>query len=171
MGGRVVFVIGVSGCGKSTVARALAESSGGQFLEGDAFHSPENIAKMRAGHPLSDDMRWGWLDDLATAADAQAANGHNVFVACSALKRIYRDRLRAKVGPCTMILLDGQRLVILDRLNSRTDHYMPPGLLDSQFRDLELPDAFEENMFCIDADQTPDAVLSAALTIAFSPIN
>jgi gluconokinase len=162
MRGRVIFVIGVAGCGKSTVAGALAEKVGGVFLEGDEYHSPQNVATMAAGHALTDDMRWGWLGDLAAAADAAANTGGDVLVACSGLKRAYRDVLRHGSGPCRFIFLDGDKATILARMALRTDHYMPTSLLDSQFETLEPPQSDETDVETISILHAPDAVIATA---------
>lgn len=168
MRGRVIFVIGVAGCGKSTVAQALADKINGVFLEGDAFHSPENVATMAAGHALTDDMRWGWLADLAAAADKAANSGQDVLVACSGLKRAYRDVLRKGAGPCRMIYLAGDKATILARMALRVDHYMPTSLLDSQFETLEPPQDDETDMRTVSILHTPDVVIATAERAVFS---
>ena len=162
MRGRVIYVIGVSGCGKSTVAEALAHGIDATFLEGDAFHSAENVAWMRAGHPLSDDMRWGWLRDLGQAARDHAEAGRDVLAACSALKRAYRDHLRQTTGPCRMLFLDGDRSLIHSRMLARVDHYMPATLLDSQFATLERPEADESDVVRLEISLPPKALIEAA---------
>lgn len=168
MRGRVVFVIGVAGCGKSTVAAALAQRTGARFLEGDAFHPPENIAAMSAGQALTDAMRWGWLADLASAADDIATRGGDVLVACSGLKRAYRDALRRDAGPCRFIYLDGDRATILARMQKRHDHYMPTSLLDSQFAALEPPQSDESDLVSIAIQAPPEVVISRAEKILLS---
>ncbi len=160
--GHVVFVIGVAASGKSTVAEGLAGRGGAVFLEGDKFHSDENIEHMRSGLPLTDEMRWGWLTNLAEAARAEAEAGRDVFVACSALKRIYRDLLRDRTGPCRMLFLDGDRNLILSRLVARVDHYMPPTLLDSQMATLERPGRDEPDVLHLGADQDRAAMIDTA---------
>lgn len=162
MRGRVVFVIGVSGCGKSSVGRALAERHGARFLEGDAFHPPENVATMRAGQPLSDAMRWGWLGDLAQAADTAAEAGEDVVVACSGLRQAYRDLLRQRAGPCRMVFLQGDKALIRARMAARQDHYMPPALMDSQFATLEPPAPAEIDIVAVSVDGPLGAVIDAA---------
>lgn len=147
--------MGVSGCGKSTLGALLAEAFGCPFLEGDSFHSAEAVEKMRGGHPLTDDDRWPWLDRLAQAS-ATTIETHGVAVmACSALRRIYRDRLRANIGaPVRFILPDNSRDRILARLQNRPDHYMPVSLLDSQLATLERPTS-EEGTMILSADMPP----------------
>jgi gluconokinase len=147
--------MGVSGCGKSTVAAMLASRTGGLFLDADDFHTPAHKAKMAAGIPLSDDDRWGWLDTLNLELKAQAAAEHPVFLACSALRQVYRDRLSAGLPALRFIYLKGSRDLILSRLQQRHNHFMPPTLLDSQFATLEEPrDAIEVSI----ADPLPTIV-------------
>ena len=135
-----LVLMGVSGCGKSTVGRALADRLGIPFRDGDDLHPAGNVALMRAGTPLTDADRWPWLDRVAAVLRDAAP----VIVACTALRRAYRDRLRAGAGgPVTIFHLSGTPGLIADRLAARRGHFMPPGLLDSQFAALEVPDAQE----------------------------
>lgn len=135
-----IVVMGVSGCGKSTLMASLADALGCAAFEGDAFHSPASIAKMRAGRPLDDADRWPWLDRLGTAVGEAARAQGLAIAACSALKRSYRERLERAAGvPLLFVLLDGERDAIAARLAARADHYMPADLLDSQFAALERP--------------------------------
>jgi gluconokinase len=144
VGPLAIIVMGVSGSGKSTLGAALATTLGCPFLEGDGFHSPESVAKMSAGVPLTDADRWPWLDRLGDATDA-AVKGHGIAVAaCSALKRAYRTRLRQVISsPVVFILLDVDRGELLRRLKARAHHYMPPTLLTSQLDTLERPGSDE----------------------------
>jgi gluconokinase len=137
--------MGVSGSGKSTLGALLADSLGCPFLEGDDFHAREAIEKMRGGAPLDDEDRWPWLERIG-AATAQSIAAHGgAVVACSALRRRYRDRLRSAVGqPVRFILLENDRARLLERLASRACHFMPASLLDSQLATLERPLAEEE---------------------------
>ena len=130
-------VMGVSGCGKSTIGQALATAQGVEFVEGDQFHPAANVAKMSAGQPLTDDDRADWL--LALQAKVAAARGANVglVLSCSSLKRRYRDLLRAADPALRFAHLNGARELIADRMQARVGHYMPPSLLDSQFKDLQ----------------------------------
>jgi gluconokinase len=139
-----VIVMGVSGCGKSTLGALLAETLRCPFLEGDDYHSREAIAKMRGGEPLGDADRWPWLDRLGKAT-AEAVAEHGVAVAaCSALRRCYRDRLRATIGrPVQLILLENSRERLIERLAARSGHFMPVKLIDSQLATLERPLADE----------------------------
>lgn len=167
MRGQVIFIIGVAGSGKSTVAKALADKVGGVFLEGDEFHPPENVATMAAGQALTDEMRWGWLKDLAAAADKEALCGRDVLVSCSGLKRVYRDVLRNGAEPCQMVFLDGDKETILARMALREGHYMPVSLLDSQFDTLEVPDRSEDNVLTVDVSAPSNAVIATVAHAVF----
>ena len=118
------MVMGVSGCGKSTLGAGLAKSIGGIFLDGDDYHPPANVAHMAAGHPLTDAMRWPWLDTLAQAVQAKRAN-HTIVFACSALKKSYRDHLRAAIPGLKIAYLDAPFHIVAARLAARQGHYMP----------------------------------------------
>ncbi len=131
--------MGVSGCGKSTIAQALASKTGGVYLDADDFHPEANKKKMAAGIPLTDDDRWGWLDVLNAEIRRRAAAAKPLFLACSALKQVYRDRLSAGVPGVTFIYLKGSHDLIASRLAARHNHFMPSSLLDSQFATLEEP--------------------------------
>jgi gluconokinase len=138
-----LIVMGVSGSGKSTIAVALAERLGWTFEDGDRFHPASNVAKMSAGHPLTDEDRWPWLQAIADEIDRISRNNGHVVIACSALKRAYRDLLVHGRDDVRIVFLDGTMALIADRLARRKDHFMPPGLLDSQFKTLEPPQANE----------------------------
>lgn len=129
--------MGVSGCGKSEVGRRLACALGVRFLEGDAYHSPSNVAKMAAGIPLDDTDRADWLAALQAEIAQARARGEGLVLACSALKRRYRDLLRAAAPDLRFAHLSGPRDLIAERMLARTAHYMPASLLDSQLHDLE----------------------------------
>jgi carbohydrate kinase (thermoresistant glucokinase family) len=133
-----VMVMGVSGCGKLTIGAGLADALGGVFLDGDDYHPQSNVDHMAAGKPLTDDMRWPWLDQLAASVNAQRAQTTTVF-ACSALRKTYRDHLREAIPDLKVMYLDAPYDVVAERLAQRQDHYMPAGLLDSQFATLEVP--------------------------------
>lgn len=150
--------MGVSGSGKTTVGRALAARLGVVYAEADEFHPPENIAKMSAGHPLTDEDRWPWLRAIAEWIGEHETDGG--VVTCSALKRTYRDLLRSG-GPVFFVHLEGGHDVIAARLNARQGHFMPPALLDSQIADLEPLDPDEPGVV-LDIDQTPDELTEAA---------
>lgn len=146
----VYVVMGVSGCGKSTVGKLLAAALGARYAEGDSFHPPENVEKMRGGRPLDDNDRAPWLAAMAAGIRDWNAKGETVVLACSALKRRYRDVLRGG-GDVRFIHLAGEKALIGARLAARKGHYMPPTLLDSQFAALEPPDEDEAITVAIDA--------------------
>ncbi len=137
-GGDAIVLIGVSGSGKSTVAKRLAPALGGSYLEGDDYHSSANVAKMRAGTPLTDADRWPWLDKLGAAIAEHGAGGRTVVVACSALRRAYRDRLsEAARRPLVFVHLTIDPATLRARMQARRQHFMPTALLDSQLKTLE----------------------------------
>jgi gluconokinase len=134
----IVVLMGVSGCGKSTVGAALAAALGWPLIDADDLHSRANIAKMAAGKPLTDEDRWPWLDRIVQELRRATASGGNAVLACSALKQIYRDRL-AQAGDVRLVYLRGDRETIAERLAARDHRYMPATLLGSQFDALEVP--------------------------------
>ena len=138
-----LIVMGVSGSGKSTIAAELADRIGWIFEDGDRFHPASNVARMKAGHPLTDEDRWPWLQAIADEIDRVCKSGGHVVIACSALKRAYRDVLVHGRDDVRIVFLDGSQALIADRLARRKGHFMPPGLLDSQFKTLEPPQADE----------------------------
>jgi len=135
----IVVVMGVSGSGKTTVAAMLAGRLHVHFLEGDDLHPPENVAKMHGGTPLTDEDRWPWLQAIADEIDRLSASGELAVIACSALKRAYRDILVHGRDDIRIVFLDGTQDLIAGRLAARKGHFMPPDLLASQFRTLERP--------------------------------
>jgi len=135
----ILVLMGVSGSGKTTVGRELAQSLGWRFLDGDDFHPQANVDKMAVGIALDDDDRWPWLDRLADEMRGILARGDSAVLACSALKQAYRDRL-ARAGDVRFVYLHGDRATIASRLAGRKHRYMPADLLDSQFATLEPPD-------------------------------
>ena len=153
----IVVVMGPCGCGKTTVGGAVATRIRGHFIEGDEFHPPENKAKMEAGTPLNDDDRAPWLDAIAKEARARSSAETPIVIACSALKRIYRDRLRKAGGGVTFVLLTGTDQLLRTRMEAREDHFMPPSLLDSQLEALEPPGE-DENAIIIDITPGPEAL-------------
>ena len=134
----IIVVMGVSGCGKTTVGRMLGEALGWPFFDADDFHPEANVAKMRAGTPLTDDDRRPWLDRLVAEMGAIDHRGDHAVLGCSALRQAYRERL-ARAGDVRFVYLKGDRDTIAARLASRSGHYMPPTLLDSQLATLEEP--------------------------------
>jgi gluconokinase len=133
----IAVVMGVSGCGKSFVGERLAEAVGVQFLEGDSFHPPENIALMSSGKPLDDAHRAGWLDAIGEKLAEMAQKGEGALAACSALKRIYRDRLRRHCPRVVFVHLAVDKDTARGRVSGRKGHFMPASLIDSQFADLQ----------------------------------
>lgn len=163
-----VVVMGVCGCGKSTVGERLARELGALFIEGDAFHPPANVARMAAGIALTDADRQGWLEALAAQlADARRA-GRSVVLACSALKRRYRDVLRLGAPDLRVVHLAGDRAMLAARLAARQGHYMPASLLDSQLATLETPDP-NERAVTLDAGAPTDTLVQSALTQLQAP--
>jgi gluconokinase len=139
-----LIVMGVSGSGKSTIADQLGERLGWRYKDGDKFHPASNVAKMKAGHPLTDEDRWPWLRAIAAEIDRVCKAGDHVVIACSALKRTYRDILVHGRRDVRIIYLKGSQQLIADRLAQRKGHFMPADLLDSQFATLEPPTDSED---------------------------
>ena len=153
-----IVVMGVTGCGKTTIGQAIADWLEWPFYDGDDFHPPSNVAKMRKGEPLTDDDRAGWLDTLAQLLRRNEASGQHVVIACSALKSAYRDRLRGAgdaVLDLTFLHLDITPEVALARLTERKGHFMPSSLIASQFETLEPP----KHAIVIDANRPIAAVV------------
>ncbi len=144
-----ILVMGVCGTGKSSIGKAVATELGAEFIEGDDFHSVDNKRRMAAGLPLTDEMRWPWLDAVAQAA-ASARERGPVVVACSALKEAYRDRLRRRLPSVSIAYLSGDAALIAARIAARSDHFMPVSLLESQLRDLEVPNGADVIAIAID---------------------
>ena len=156
---RAIVVMGVSGCGTTSVAEGLAATLSAAFIEGDSLHPPANIDKMSAGIPLTDDDRWPWLDRVSQELASQAP----VIIGCSALRRAYRDCIRAGAGgPVCFVHLAGSRALIAARMVARSGHFMPASLLDSQFAALEPPGP-DEDAVTVDIDQPLDRLVSDIL--------
>ena len=166
----MVIVMGVSGSGKSTIAAQLAGRLGAHYVDGDDLHPPANVAKMRAGTPLTDDDRWPWLDKVAHTLVETHARGEGVVIACSALRRAYRDRIRNGAGGrVRFIFLDAPFDVIHARMAVRLNHFMPEALLKSQFATLERPGADETDVATVSADQPTGAILDDAVARIQAP--
>ena len=159
---RAIVVMGVSGCGKSTVGRALALRLKATFLDADDFHPPANVERMRAGVALTDADRAGWLDGLAARLSAAGQAGEPVVLACSALKRSYRDALRRGAPALTLVHLTGSPALLAERSGARPDHYMPPSLLPSQLALLESP-GDDERPIRLDVAAATDDLVAAIL--------
>jgi gluconokinase len=157
-----LVVMGVAGAGKSRIGAALAEALHLSFIEGDTFHSAVNVAKMAAGTPLTDDDRRAWLLALAEQLQLARAQGTGIVLTCSALKRRYRDVLRAGDDSIRFIVLTGTPAMLRERIAMRTAHYMPASLLESQLATLELPTA-DEHALTFDVQHAPDAIVAAIL--------
>jgi gluconokinase len=153
-------VMGVSGCGKSSVARELASGTGGVFLDADDFHPPANVAKMSAGTALNDEDRWSWLEALNRELKAYATGERTVFLACSALRQAYRNRLSDGLPTLRFIYLKGSKELIRKRMQSRENHFMPAALLDSQFATLEEP----TNAIVAEIDDPVSVIVKKLLT-------
>jgi gluconokinase len=150
-----IVIMGVAGCGKSSVGEGLSRHLGIPYIDGDDLHPAANVEKMRAGVALTDADRWPWLDRVAGTLAAAAP----VIVGCSALKRCYRDRIRANAGgPVRFVHLSGSRDLIAGRMALRTGHYMPLSLLDSQLATLEPPGPDEA--VTVDIDQDLDMLVA-----------
>jgi len=154
--------MGVSACGKSTIGRLLAQARGATYLDGDDFHPAANVARMAAGHSLTDEDRAGWLAALSTRLAQADAAGEGVVLSCSALKRRYRDVLRQGAPQLRLVFLHGSRELLAARITARTDHYMPASLLDSQLATLEPPQA-DEAALDFDVVNTPQQIVDGIL--------
>lgn len=154
----IVVVMGVSGCGKSTVGRMIAERLGCAFRDGDEFHSDANRAKMHAGIPLNDDDRKPWLEAIRAYMDEMTSGGRSLVVACSALKQRYRDVLRGPAGNAEFVYLKGDFELLQGRLSARKDHFFNPALLRSQFDALEEP----TDAIVVDIALPPETVVQQA---------
>lgn len=161
---RLIVVMGVAGCGKSSLAAALASQLGYTFLDADDFHSEESRARMASGLPLTDAMRAPWVQSLHDRLQQEAAAGRSCTLAFSGLRRAHREKIRAAGLKTLFLFLDGGKEVISDRLQRRTNHFMDPALLDSQFDSLEKPDA-EADIVRLDIRPPLESVVNQALHI------
>lgn len=158
----ILIVFGVSGAGKTTVGKLLARNLGWRFLEADDFHPAANIEKMRRGQPLTDEDRWPWLERLRPQINRSLAAGENAVLACSALKRAYRDRLRVS-EEVSFVFLHGNYPLVEKHLRNRRGHFMNPELLQSQFDDLDEPQP-GENALTIELGRTPEEIVEEIKT-------
>lgn len=160
---QAIVVMGVSGSGKSTVAEELAENLGIAFIEGDKLHPKSNVDKMSEGIPLTDEDRWPWLD-LIGAELHKGRENNGVVVSCSALKKIYRDRLRKTAGgSLAFVYLDGSLELLSRRMGERKGHFMPLSLLQTQLATLEVPTG-EPGVVTVSIDATPEDITANALS-------
>lgn len=159
---RAIVVMGVSGCGKTSVGEDLAAGLGLAFVEGDKLHPPQNVARMSQGIPLTDDDRWPWLDAIGRTIAASLAEGKSLVVSCSALRKAYRDRLRESAGGgLAFVFLKGSRDLLLARMAARENHFMPVSLLDSQLATLEDPSG-EPGVVTVDIDASVERIVADA---------
>ena len=153
-----IVVMGVAGSGKTTIGEKLAEQLGWAYEDGDRFHPKANVEKMSAGHPLTDEDRWPWLQAIADEIDQVCRRGGNVVISCSALKRAYRDVLVHGRDDVRIVYLDGSHDLIASRLAVRKGHFMPPTLLQSQFRTLQPPGP-DENPVTVSIDAPVEEIV------------
>lgn len=158
----VIIVMGVSGAGKSTIAAMLAVRLGWTYEDADWFHPPANVEKMHAGKPLTDEDRWPWLQAVADFIDAAQPAGRHAVIACSALKRAYRDVLIGSRRRVRLVYLRGERDLIARRMTLRHGHFMPPALLDSQLATLEEPGE-DENAIVVSIEGRPHEIVDAII--------
>ena len=159
---RAIVVMGVSGCGKTSVAEGLAAALSAPFIEGDSLHPAANVEKMSQGIPLTDEDRWPWLDTIGRAMAERLGDGRSVVVSCSALRKTNRDRLRhAAGGSPAFVFLKGSRDLLMARMAARRNHFMPVSLLDSQLSTLEDPSQ-ESGVVTVDIDASIEAIVTAA---------
>lgn len=160
---RAIVVMGVSGCGKTSVAEGLAAALSAAFIEGDSLHPAANVEKMSKGIPLDDADRWPWLAIIGDALSDALAQDRSIVISCSALKKTYRDRLRdAAGGKLAFVYLNGSRELLLSRMSARRGHFMPASLLDSQLATLEDPTG-EPGVITVDIDAPIERIVAAAL--------
>ena len=158
----VLLIMGVAGSGKTTIGQKLARRLGWEFRDADSFHPAANVAKMSAGTPLTDEDRWPWLDAIGAWMDTHRRAGTKAVVTCSALKRVYRQRLFHQRPDARLVYLKGSKGLIADRMSRRKGHFMPPALLDSQFATLEEPRGVERAVV-VNIAMSPSRVIEHVL--------
>lgn len=166
----IVVVMGVCGCGKTTIGQKLARRLDAAFIEGDELHPVSNTDKMAAGIPLDDQDREPWLDAIAAQAAEVLSGAPCVVVSCSALKRSYRDRLRTADHNLKLVHLTGNKSLLQARMNERRWHFMPAGLLDSQLATLQMPEA-DETAIRLDVSEQPDSIVERAFAFLKRPVS
>ncbi|MGW2673696.1 gluconokinase [Kocuria rhizophila] len=159
----LVVVMGVSGSGKTTIGTLVAHELGVEFIDGDSLHPLENVQKMAAGTPLDDDDRWPWLETVGRTLHEHGERREGLVVACSALKRVYRERIRSQAPSALFLHLDGTLEVLTRRIEGRSGHFMPAALLESQIETLE-PLAQEEGGYVLNIDQPVADMVDDAVT-------
>ncbi len=159
---RALIVMGVSGSGKTTIGEMLAARIGWRYEDADTFHPAGNVAKMSAGQPLTDEDRWPWLRAIADEIDRMSDAGERMVIGCSALRRAYRDVLVHGRDDVRIVYLQGSQALIADRLGHRKGHFMPPGLLTSQFGTLEPPTP-EERAVTVSIDAPAETIVNDIL--------
>jgi len=162
----VIYIMGVAGSGKTTIGQKLSSKTGYAFYDADYFHPEQNIDKMKAGLPLTDEDRWPWLDNIHAFVSKQLQSA-NIILACSALKEVYRQRLSNGIETqCRWVYLNGSYETILQRMQNRTGHYMPTTLLQSQFDALEVP----VNNISVDIALPPDRIIDLIIAQINDPV-
>lgn len=164
---KIVVLMGVSGCGKSTIGEILARDFDGVYFDGDDFHPPENVEKMRQGIPLTDEDRVGWKERLCDLIRRRKYARNRTYIACSALRRAFRDGLREAYSKLGFLFLEGDFETINERISAREGHYMPASLLKSQFDALEEPDADEQLLWRVSIKGRPETIAKRAAKALF----
>ena len=157
-----LILMGVSGSGKTTIGEQLARRIGWRYEDADTFHPASNVAKMSAGQPLTDEDRWPWLRAIADEIDRASDAGERIVIGCSALRRVYRDALVHGRNDIRIVYLQGTQALIAERLGQRKGHFMPPGLLTSQFGTLEPPTP-DEHAVIVSIDAPVETVVENVL--------
>ncbi|NAW69780.1 AAA family ATPase [Vibrio sp. V27_P1S3P104] len=163
MTGNSIIVMGVSGCGKSTIGALIAQRLGAKFIDGDDLHPRANIEKMRRGEPLNDHDRAPWLERIRDAAFSLENKSEQGIIVCSALKKAYRDQIREGNQHVTFLFLDGDKSLIIERMRARQGHFMKSDMLDSQFATLQRPSAEEKDVLTINIARDIDGVVEQAI--------